>query len=89
MKRTYPLFSVGDVNAGMQSVLVQASGFMSTAYGKVAESGSSMTECRVKMWRTKIGKSGATSVKLSALPPTTDAFIENVYRCHMQVANWK
>ena len=48
-----------------------------------------MAECRVKLWRLKTGKSGASSVKLSSLPPTTDAFTENVHRCHLQVASWK
>jgi len=62
---------------------------MCAAYGKVAESCASMTECRVKLWRSKTGKNGASSVKLSSLLPTTNAFIENVHRCHLQVAIWK
>ena len=32
---------------------------------------------------------GASSVKLSSIPPTTEAFTENVHRCHLQVAIWK
>ena len=62
---------------------------MCAAYGKVAESCNSMTECRVKMWRSRTGKSGASSVKLCSIPPTTEAFTENVHRCHLQVAMWK
>ena len=62
---------------------------MCALYGKVPECCASMTECRVKLWRSKTGKSGASSVKLSSLPPTTSAFIENVHRCHFQVAIWK
>ena len=62
---------------------------MCAAYGKVAESCNSMTDYRVKMWRSETGKSGASSVKLCSIPPTTEAFTENVYICHLQVAIWK
>ena len=48
-----------------------------------------VSECRVKMWRSKTGKSGASSVKLCSIRPTTEAFTENVHRCHLQVAIWK
>ena len=37
----------------------------------------------------KTGKSGASSVKLCSIPPTTESFTENVHRCHLQVAIWK
>ena len=43
----------------------------------------------IKMWRSKTGKSGASLVKLCSIPPTTEAFTENVHRCHLQVAIWK
>ena len=33
--------------------------------------------------------SGASSVKLCSIPPTTEAFTENVRICHLQVAIWK
>ena len=88
-KGCFPLFCIGDVHAEIKSVEAQASKFMCTGYGKVAESCSSMTECRVKMWRSKTGKSGASSVKLCSIPPTTESFTENVHRCHLQVAIWK
>ncbi len=41
------------------------------------------------MWRSKTGKSGASSLELCSIPPTTEAFTENVHRCHLQVAIWK
>ncbi len=50
---------IGDVHAEIKSVEAQATKFMCAAYGKVAESCNSMTECRVNMWRSKTGKSGA------------------------------
>ncbi|MPC60869.1 hypothetical protein E2C01_054929 [Portunus trituberculatus] len=83
-----PLSDIGNVQADMKSVEAQATSFTCAAYGKAAESCKSMTECRVKMWHSKTGKNGASSVKLCSLPPTTDAFIENVHRCHLQVAIW-
>ena len=86
-KGKYPLSEIGDRNADIAQVEAQATQFMCAAYGK--ESCASMIECRVKLWRSKTGKSGASSVKLSSLPPTTSAFIENVHRCHFQVAIWK
>ena len=88
-KGCFPLFCIGGVHAEIKSVEAQATKFTCTAYGKVAESCNSMTECRVKMWRSKTGKSGASSVKLCSIPPTTEAFTENVHRCHLQVAIWK
>ena len=88
-KGCFPLFCIGDVHAEIKSFEAQATKFMCTAYGKVAKSCNSMTECRVKMWRSKTGKSGASSVKLCSIPPTTEAFTENVHRCHLQVAVWK
>ena len=88
-KGCFPLFCIGVVHAEIKSVEAQTTKFMCTAYGKVAESCNSMTECRVKMWRSKTGKSGASSVKLCSIPPTTEAFTENVHRCHLQVAIWK
>ena len=41
------------------------------------------------MWRSKTGKNGASSVKLCSISPTTEAFTENVHRCHLQAAIWK
>ena len=88
-KGCFPLFCIGDVHADIKSVEAQSTKFMCAAYGKVAESCNSMEECRVKMWRSKIGKRGASSVKLCFIPPTTEVLTENVHICHLQVAIWK
>ena len=73
-KGCFPLFCIGDVHAEIKSVEAHATKFTCASYGKVAESCNSMTQCRVKMWRSKTGKSGASSVKLCSIPPTTEAF---------------
>ena len=82
-KGCFPRFCIGDVHAAITYVEAQAIEFMCAAYGKVAESCNSMTEYRVKMWRSETGKSGASSVKLCSIPPTTEAFTENVHICHL------
>ena len=56
---------------------------------KSTESSTAMTDCRIKMWRTKTASSGTSSFKLCSPPPTSDSFSENVLRCHLQVATWK
>ena len=81
-KGSFPLFCIGDVHAEIKYVEAQATEFMifvCAAYGNVAESCNTMTEYRVKMWRSETGKSGASSVKLCSIPLTTEAFTENVH----------
>ena len=73
----------------MELVIAQATKFICSAYGQTIAACDSMTECRVKLWHLKTGKSGTKSIKLKALPPTNSAFIEHVNRAHMQVAIWK
>ena len=67
-------------------VEAHATKFMCAVYDMVAESCNTLTECRVKMWRSKTGESVASSVNLCAIPPTTEAFAGHVHRCHLQVA---
>ena len=55
-KGCFPLFCIGDVHAEIKSVEAQATKFMCAAYGKVAESCNSMTECRVKSGAQKQGR---------------------------------
>ncbi len=80
---------MGDTNVNFDTVLQQATRFMSAAYGKGTVGCTSMTDCRLKLWKSKTSKAGASSIKLCSLPPTTEAFTENVRRCHLQVAIWK
>ena len=56
---------------------------------KVAEPCTSMTECRVNMWRSKTRKSGASSDKFCSLTSTNAAFVETINRSHLLVATWK
>lgn len=48
-----------------------------------------MSEARQMSWAVKIGKGRAAMPQLNHLPPTTEAFIENVKHAHMQACVWK
>ena len=52
-KGTPSLSKFGDVKTDMKSVQAQATKFICASYGKVTEPCTSITECRVKMWRSK------------------------------------
>ena len=49
-----------------------------------------MSDARYQVWLRKIGNKKSTSApKLKSLPPTSEAFAENVKRAHFQTAVWK
>jgi len=48
-----------------------------------------MTEARQKSWSSKVSRTIGGAPKLQTLPPTTEAFTENVRRAHLQVAIWR
>ena len=49
-----------------------------------------MIELRYKVWLAKMSNKNLQSApKLKLLPPTTEAFVEHVYRAHLQTALWK
>ena len=71
------LFNIGDVAPDIKSGEAQATAFICAHMASQHSNCTSMTECRVKLWRFKTGRSGASSVKLCSLPPTIAAFIQN------------
>ena len=75
--------------ADIKYVEAQATTFICAAYGKSTKCCTSIIECRVKVWRSKTGKSGASLVNLYFFLPTTAAFMKNVHMCHLQVTTWK
>ena len=44
--------------------------------------------CRQRMWALKSGRNTTSAPKLCSLQPATEAFVQNVSRCHYQVAHW-
>ena len=47
-----------------------------------------MSDVRYHVWSVKVGKKTTASPKLQVLPPTTESFMENVKRAHLQLAIW-
>lgn len=83
-KKGFLLNSLGVVDALWSDVEKETTEFMAAAYN---ESGETMSECRLQQWAKKTSKS-AGAPKLCSLPPTTEAFVENMKRAHFQVAQW-
>ena len=48
-----------------------------------------MSEERNMSWAAKVGKGSTSTPHLKNIPPTTEAFIENVKRAHIQASVWK
>ena len=44
-----------------------------------------MSETRNVSWAEKVGKGSTSTPHLNNIPPTTEAFIENVKRAHIQL----
>ncbi|KAG0702222.1 hypothetical protein GWK47_025151 [Chionoecetes opilio] len=88
LKTGLNLDMIGNAEANWPEVLEQATQFIASCYGQSKTN--SMSEARVSVWTSRTGKSGATvTPKLCSLPPTTEAFIENVKRAHLQTCIWK
>ena len=83
----YSLDLLGNTYSPLTDVTKQATLFVLACYG---QSGcSTMTEARQKLWSRKVSKTIGGAPKLESLPPTTEAFNENVARAHLQVAIWR
>ena len=77
---------IGNIQADWSNVMTTK--FTAECYGQ--PKATSMSEARVSVWTTQIGKPGMTRVpKLASLPSTTIAFAENVKRAHLQTFIWK
>ena len=48
-----------------------------------------MSETRWRVWASKTGRTSAVPTKLCSLPPTSEAFEENVKRAHLQAIVWR
>ena len=78
----------GCLDAPLSDVVDQATKFIGACYGnRVGEE--TMSDIRYKIWTTKFGNTATSAPKIQALPPTTEAFVENVKRSHLQTGTWK
>lgn len=87
LKAGYHLTSIGNVLAPFQQLSSEATNFVSACYG-IPDS-ISMSHTRLVVWGKKNGKGHLSSPNLAALPPTTEAFLENVKRAHFQAILWR
>ena len=71
----------------LSNIVEQATQFMLAYYGQ--STCKSMREAHKKLWSSKLSRSNVSAPKLCSLPPTTEAFAENVARAHLQLAVWK
>ena len=79
---------MGNTEMPMDEILLEATQFVARCYG--CASSESMSVTRYDVW---IGKTSKRKVigapKLKSLPPTPEAFEQNVRRAHFQVSVWK
>ena len=83
----FSLSKVGDITSSVQDALGQSTPFVLSCYGHPESA--SLTDARQKIWSRKVSRSLGAAPKLKTLPPTNEAFVENVARAHLQVAIWK
>ena len=82
LKEGCDLSAIGNVDAPLQQVIDQATRFISACYGM--KDSTDMSHTRLLVWGKKNGKGHSSSPNLASLPPTREAFIENVKRAHFQ-----
>ncbi len=82
------LLNLGNPNAHISDVITEATLFVAATYGsRVA---GNMSDIRFGIWSAKTARKHIHKTpELRSLPPTSEAFGENVKRAHLQTAIWK
>ena len=76
---------LGNPSANLEDVLCESTAFVAACYGQKCEARETMTNVHYKVWVSKTGRKGACLLpKLKAIPPTLEAFKENIKRAHFQ-----
>ena len=83
----YSLVSLGNQRANFEEVLQECTSFVAACYD--CKGASAMSEVRLQVWNTKVSNAKTSMPKLKSLPPTTEAFRENVKRAHLQACIWR
>ena len=74
---------LGDPKANLDDAMKESTHLIGARYGH-------MYSVRYKVWVSRTGRKGASIIpKLKYIPPTTEAFRENVKRAHFQACIWK
>ena len=79
LKAGHSLSLLGVIDSPIESLIAQATTFMSACYGQYSTS-KSMSETRWRVWASKTGQASAAPPKLCSLPHTREAFKKNVRR---------
>ena len=87
LKNKLTFSHLGDMNVDFSLVLSEALTCLSQLYGISKITCKDVSELRYQVWCKKMGK--AKQLVLKNLPPTENAFIENVKRAHYCAALWK
>ena len=88
LRAGFSLSCLGDIHASLPDVTKQETECVGACYGHKHHT--SMSEARKKMsLAAKVGKGSTSTPHLNNLPPTTEAFVENVKRAHIQACVWK
>ena len=58
-------------------------------YSSKIEVQPTMSDMRYKIWSSKFGNTATSTPKIQTLPPSSEAFKENVKRAHVQTLIWK
>ena len=84
----HSLCKLGEVDVCIDKVVAEATVFIAACYG--IKERNSMFDVHKDVWPTKMGKPKITTTPdLKVLPPTTEAFEQNVRHAHIQMAIWK
>jgi len=88
LKEGYTFGRLGDLDSSADEALIEATRFIGACYG--SKSKDDLSEIRIEIWSKKMGKNDITTApELKTVPPTSEAFRENVLRAHIQTAVWK
>ena len=72
----------------MNELIAEATEFVATSYG--CKEKSHMSNVRYQVWlRNTVCKNAFLGLKLKSLPPTTEAFEQQIKHAHFQPAIWK
>ena len=81
---------MGDPKASLDEVMKESIHFIGACYGQKCDLSDTMSSIRYKVWVSRIGRKGASILpKLKSLPPTVEAFRDNVRWAHFQACIWK
>ena len=88
LKEGHTFQHLGDLSAPLDDALAEATVFITSCYG--TKERNDLSQARVDLWSKKMGKKNITAAPpLKSIPPTSEAFRENVLRAHVQIAVWK